>query len=892
MKQVFTVLQGRKIQITFTLFLIFSAIWSIGPYLAIAGKMPFSSAFSRIIASAVSCLLVFVIEYQRNSKNLSGTTEWVPDEIKQELQTLQTALKNASKILYKNAITSFFFRYKKPWFLILGPTSCGKSTLLTKAELNIKGLDNLPPMTIAPTKFFNWWLGDDAVFIDVGGRYLRENNERNSQLLFQGFFKLLQRFRPHKPINGLILMINLQELILNTKEQPQLKRLRDIISELLTQFHGFPIYIFVTRTDTVEGFIEFFEDLGPEERDQIFGIHFPLTTTPQSLPQLFNEQYHCLLERLHERVIWRLHQEQNLDKLDKIKNFPLQMEFLKNPLAKLLNLLLPNTHLNLRGIYFTSALQKDIPFDNLTHTLSSAYNIPPINNHSRMLPSKIFFIPQVFKRIIFPEIKFYAGNKQSRFRLLLSCIILFASGLCVFAFHKSYQHNKDIIANAKVVISAIKQPLTETNDPLLSQLDILKKIITELDTSSPWYLHTGMQQANHLKNNAQHIYNQLLNTTFLHYLQHTLESELVRLKENDTNQLYATLKTYLMLADRKHFDKKYFISWFDNYWHFTQDDPSKQQNLVQHLTALVEQSSPILPIDTSLIGNTRSILNSMPASKLVLTLLQNQYQPPVQLLPNTSSSFFKNVPKEIPGIYNIANFRNVYYAEIRNTCKEIASGDWVLGKRQQIPFSELTLNQLETEVKAIYLNEYATIWSNILQKIKIEEFQTLNQIVDLLDLLNNPQSILAQLITTIKNNTQPISDSIEFTQLVSSRFLSLNQLSADILKNSNQTSLMSLKEYLTKITQTNDIERASFDLAKVRMENRGENDIIATLLHQAILRQRLLLFQRYDHNEVFFLSQIHLVSRCAHVRVPSLHNVITHRLNWRIDWDQLWTLLR
>lgn len=833
MKQFLTVIQGKNFLSSLSLTLL--GIWLIGPYLTIAGKAPFSHLDHRLIASFVALIFFYILEYHRSGKLFLNNS--IPDEIKHELQSLKQTLNHVMHALHSNSIKSFLFKYRKPWFLVLGPTHSGKSTLLNKADLNIKGLDNLPPTTITPTKFFSWWLADDAVFIDIGGRYLRDNKDTpiHQDLLFQGFFKLLKRFRPYKPINGLILAVNLQELTVNTKEQSQLKKLQQILNDLILQFINFPIYLVITRCDTIDGFAEYFEDLGPEERNQLFGLSFPLSGPGQSLPQLFNDEYNSLLTRLNERVIWRLHKEHNLDKIGKIKNFPLQMEFLKNPLAKLLNLIFPHTHINLRGIFFTSAFQKDTTFDNLTKTLARAYDIHHIHQAHRTTPSKNYFIKEIFQRIIYPEAKFFASNnKDNKVHFLTSVMIILITLTCVFLFFNSYRYNLETLKHTQQIIHDLSNQPVNSIDPLMNKLNSLHSIISQLsERKGPWYTQFGTQQAKKLQKKAESIYTQLLTTQFLAYLQRSIEIQLQNTEE-DTNQVYATLKVYLMLGDHRHLDKKFFIAWFDNYWHQLSDENVKPQLLSQHLTALLSQKFKERPLNTQLIENKRIMLNNMPQSRLVLTILQNQYQrSPVKIDQGVQTKVFNNLPTEVPGIYNIINFRNVYYTEITKTCQEITNGNWVLGKKPQAAFSDITLNQLSTEVKAIYLNEYGVIWSDILNKIKMENIQNLIDIIPLLELLNNPQSALIQLINTVKNNTQPISDSVEFTQQVSSRFISLNNLSSDLLKNTNQTSLFALKQYLEKIVHATDIDRASYEAAKGRMENQNGNDPITAVLQQA-----------------------------------------------------------
>lgn len=833
MKPLLLIIQSKKFQVSFLLTL--SLLWIIGPYLALAGKTPFGTAPQRIIASIAAFFLLLAIELFRANK-IAPTTPDFSDELQQELYSIQTTIKDVFRTLYQNVFKILLLRYRKPWFLVLGPTNAGKTTFLNKAELNLRDLNDQPLAVTTSTKNFSWWLADDAVFIDVGGRYLKEtkNNSHDTIDLFKGFAKLLKRYRAYKPINGLLVTVNLQELTVNPREHNQLLKLGQIIKDLMAELNEFPIYLIITRCDYVDGFAEFFEDLSSEERNQTFGLSFPLTITPNALPELFNEQFNALLTRLNEKVITRLNKENSLDKIGKIKNFPLQMECLKNSLAKLLNILLPSSTVNLRGIFFTSASQRDVPIDNLAKPLMQAYDIAPLNQNSRAQPAKTYFITDLIKKLILPETKFYSSHHPNKkIQGVGNVLIITLTILCAFFLYHSYQYNRAVITTAQQAIaqSATKQL---TGNPLIEQLDLLQKVMTQLSAKPEhWYSNISLQQSQKLEKKVKAVYLQLLSTQFLPYIKSSIETQLENVKEENSNQLYASLKTYLMLNDHTHLDKKYILSWFENYWHQTGQNDHLTA-LDRHLTTLLSQPFKPVLLDERIIENTRALLNNMPQSRLVLTILQNQYQrSSVQILPDAAASLFTTIPREISGIYDIRNFRNVYYAEIEKTCQEITNGNWVLAKKAQPAFSDIALNQLASEVKAIYINEYAVTWSDILAKIKMDQFENLTQIINAINLLNNPQSPLVQLINTIKNNTQPISDSADFTQQVSTRFLALNGLSSDLLKNTNQTSLVGVKDYLNRIILSPDSLKASYDAAKIRMENQNGGDVIANLLQQA-----------------------------------------------------------
>ena len=37
-----------------------------------------------------------------------------------------------------------------------------------------------------------------------------------------------------------------------------------------------PVYVLFTKADLIAGFVEFFDNLGKEEREQVWGVTFPL----------------------------------------------------------------------------------------------------------------------------------------------------------------------------------------------------------------------------------------------------------------------------------------------------------------------------------------------------------------------------------------------------------------------------------------------------------------------------------------------------------------------------------------------------------------------------------------------------------------------------------------
>ncbi len=98
---------------------------------------------------------------------------------------------------------------------------------------------------------------------------------------------MLKRFRPDKPINGVLVALSVTDLANANDEQidTYAKKLRARIDEVMTRLEMvIPVYVVFTKADLVSGFVEFWSDLRKSERGQIWGATFPLNRTSPTTP--------------------------------------------------------------------------------------------------------------------------------------------------------------------------------------------------------------------------------------------------------------------------------------------------------------------------------------------------------------------------------------------------------------------------------------------------------------------------------------------------------------------------------------------------------------------------------------------------------------------------------
>src|SRR5262245_7869814 len=163
--------------------------------------------------------------------------------------------------------------YFLPWYVIIGEPASGKSTAINNSGLRFPmGQPKLSGT--GGTKNCDWWFGEDCIILDTAGRYtFNEDNEPDREEWVE-FLKLLKKFRPVAPINGLIVAVAADELRgrddgdVTESARTIRHKLDQLVRELGIQF---PVYLLITKCDLVEGFTEFFGRLPQRRLGEMLG---------------------------------------------------------------------------------------------------------------------------------------------------------------------------------------------------------------------------------------------------------------------------------------------------------------------------------------------------------------------------------------------------------------------------------------------------------------------------------------------------------------------------------------------------------------------------------------------------------------------------------------------
>jgi type VI secretion system protein ImpL len=309
-------------------------IWWVGPLIAFGERHPLDGIWERVIAIALILLLFAGVAGGRGDAAQGvPMPRWSASLRPARTRRIAKARCSASasprpegargECQRVRASARFFKRsqylYELPWYMFIGAPGSGKTTALMNAGLTFPLAGKMGQASIkgvGGTRNCDWWFTDEAVLIDTAGRYtLQQSDEQVDASAWEKFLGLLKKSRPRRPINGVLLTVNVQDLLQQTpadrKEHAAKLRLR--LQELHTHLGVRPpVYVMVTKCDLIAGFNETFGELGKEERDQVWGFSFPYDPRGNDTPmQEFGSEFAALETRLRNRLIDQIEGERD-----------------------------------------------------------------------------------------------------------------------------------------------------------------------------------------------------------------------------------------------------------------------------------------------------------------------------------------------------------------------------------------------------------------------------------------------------------------------------------------------------------------------------------------------------------------------------------------------------
>ncbi len=378
---------------------------------------------------------------------------------------LRSSFSRALRLL-KKYVTGTDYRYRVPWFLMTGESESGKTTILDDSGINLSadGSD----LTDQP---INWFFFNEGVVIDVAGDFVLRTDGTADHRGWNTISRLLQKHRPRRPLDGIVLTIPCTDLVgstnLSNERRFKLEQKAICLYKKLWQSQRIlgmrlPVYVVITRCDEVTGFASFCNQLPDRLQTQMFGWSNPSTLEvaykPDFIPEAF-ESFHKHLSHLQFEIYAERDEIQNADDLFL---FPSAIQSMRAPLQVYLDGLFKQSAYHesffFRGLYFCGEVSEELVAqpagargleDNWAESFEPFEPEPP--ERIAAPDRKSIFVSDLFKEKIFAEdflaqpIKRVAlsRNRTVLAAQILSLLIILVGGVGLAASYYRLTRERD-----------------------------------------------------------------------------------------------------------------------------------------------------------------------------------------------------------------------------------------------------------------------------------------------------------------------------------------------------------------------------------------------------------------------------------------------------------------
>jgi type VI secretion system protein ImpL len=783
----------RVLPIAIGLLLLALFVWYAGPYFAFADYRPFESVTVRLVLIALLLLAwiasVVLKRVQANRKSDQLVAAVVTQSSAQERTSadavqLRERFEEAVATL-KQKRKSGHSLYDLPWYVIIGAPGSGKTTALVNSGLHFpleqrSGRGAL--RGIGGTRNCDWWFTDEAVLLDTAGRYTTQDSDAAADSAgWAEFLALLRKYRKRRPLNGVILAVSAQDLMqspdaLEAHIDTTRRRLTELNTELKIQL---PVYVIVTKADLIAGFTEYFDDLGQDERTQVWGATFALEATRKSEAATgFAAEFDALVVRLNERLFGRVEEDRDVARRARIFAFPQQVAALREPLTRFVTGVFTSTRYDrqvlLRGVYFTSGTQEGTPIDRLLGAIGRRFGVAA----EAVTPSgrgKAYFIERLLKDVMFAESGLAGVNRRFELQIAAAQAGVYAAALivtllAVVLWTVSYTRNRNYLTGVQQDVSRLQEtpriPATASLDEALPRLDAVRAVVDSANRhgdDTPWSMSWGLFQGDAVTAAARDAYARELDTGLLPHVAARLRQRLVEYAA-EPERLYPYLKAYLMLGDPKHLNKDQLadtvkLEWQEAYG----NDPERARALEGHFRSLLDAAESLrnVPLDNRIIEQARNSLRQASLPGLVYRYVRLAYADDTgrALHLDVASGLGaervlrlkgRSLSDPVPSIYTAPVFKEVTNKGTDKLVKELTDEAWVWGTSGPAIAPSARLSQ---DFLDIYEKDYIAAWDTILQGIELAPLRGLPETKEALAILSGPTSPLRGLLKVIDDHT-------------------------------------------------------------------------------------------------------------------------------------------
>ena len=780
-------------------------IFFYGDTVRIGNFRPLEGDFRRLLACAVVLvcwagynIYRWIKDRRANAAMISAITADGPaskaDLSTQEIDRLKGRLQDALAQLRKMTGSRRNYLYQLPWYVLIGPPGSGKTTALQHSGLKFPLAERMgrdPVAGVGGTRNCDWWFTEDAILLDTAGRYTTQDSDPEvDQKSWAGFLNLLKTYRPLQPINGVLVFISLADVAgSNAGERFNIAAsIRSRIAELARTFGSrLPIYVVLTKADLIAGFVQFFDAYSRTDREQVWGVTFPLDDGKpgtQNAVSRFDIEFDQLLTRMNAIVLERLQQETDVHRRGLIYGFPLQVATLKEQLHELLEEVFSTSKFDtrplLRGIYLTSSTQEGAPIDRLMHAMAANFGMDAPRLSAFAGQEKSYFLTRLLNAVVFSEANVVAADPTLRRRMALTRRVAGAVAavvvvLLVGAWGLAYGQNKHLVATANAQIASYGKavadiPMANVSDTdfarIVPPLNQLRDGPAELrrHASAVW-MHAGLDQSAKLQSQYSELYQRALNQLLLPRVLSFLQQRLRNGRTDDQDFKEAALKLYLSLGGQGPLDAGFARTFMSAAWAGLYPDAGRaglRSDLDRHFAALLDEPLDTLVLDAALIRDVRAQIGSQPLAARAYSFIRGTKE--ARDLPSwtvadaggavTERAFNRPSGKPltdgIPGLYTRKGYTDVFLPKLKDAVTQVGKDRWVFGGSASDNDDPAAA---ATQAVALYRGDFSARWTALLTDLRVKPLTDMREAVLVMTALSGPDSVLRKLISSILATT-------------------------------------------------------------------------------------------------------------------------------------------
>ncbi|MCK9695747.1 type VI secretion system membrane subunit TssM [Pseudomonas syringae] len=757
-----------------------ACIWMFGPLLAMADNRFWESPVVRLATISVLLLIwglgVVFSNWRsgwqkRHAQDSHEGQELLRKAVAVEKERLELVgrFKHALRVLKDSDLYGVLGargRNELPWYAVIGPPGSGKTSLLDFSGLDFPLDRRGRRLThdMRSTSSCGWYFTEQAVLLDTSGRYLQQPLPEVDGSAWSTLLELLRnRHRAH-PLSGVLVTLPVDTLF--DEQDKRLEKIaEDVRARLDDVFHQLhvdvPVYLVLTKADSIAGFDAFFDQLSREESEQVLGTTFRQGEQGSNIDVL-GKAFDALLQRLGSQVITRIHQERDSRRRGEMLEFPNQLRGIAYRLSVFVELAFSGNRYQrasqFRGFYLTRApqvVQNDQPSDGESDTGSpTCYS------------GKARFIHDLLRHVIFPEADLAVLDKTARRKIQwrqrgMCCAALLCLSVFGVLWATGFNANHDRLERLRVLGEQWAQQRSSlgAEDDLLTVLDSLNTLYLAARVFPDGdevvlYERSGLYQGKPANDVLMHTYHAELQRQLLPRVAHMIEARIMA-SLGDREQLLDSLRAYLMLVKDEHREPSALKTWVATDWSVRYVGHEQAQNeLAQHFERLLAQTFAY-PVNDALVAQARQVLRNESFASIVYRVLRERARtlqdyslahhvgPQAGLLAGTEY--------RIPGLYTRHGYEQYFVTRGTGLVTELMHDNWVLGEGAQLNAQQLRV--LMVELEKLYFRDYADYWAEAIGRVSLQPFEGPGAAAVQMAGLTAAHSPLLQLLIEVRENT-------------------------------------------------------------------------------------------------------------------------------------------